>query len=397
MEAIPVTPAGAGELEEPAPDHLVGLPLEMAREQRALELAREQLGLKPGERISAADENQTQAYWQAVTAHRERLAAEQWRPAEPNPARLLDHAARAATLFRKAITLDPANALFPLGLASLFEQLEDWRDPSETPDLPAALKGNLRALALENYFKAWTLAHPTDSNAAALPVQGLKGLISHEAGIAFLRLAEQHPELLGSDQKLAIPKVKAAVERLEKLPLGPITPLVFALEPLETLEGHLDPHSAVEFDLEGHGRPQRWQWLRPGLALIVWDPLETRVVASGRQLFGGYTWELFWKDGFHALAALDADGDGLLTGGELSGIHAWFDRDGDGRSSREEVVPLHQLGIRALAVNATAHDRTHPVNPHGVIFEDGRSLPLWDWMAKPAIAPSTIHHNRLSP
>jgi hypothetical protein len=387
MPSIPVIPAGESGVQEPAPDHLVGLPVETAREQRALELAREELGMKPGERI-AAGESSMQAYWQAVTAHRERLEAEQWRPEPLKPAQLVDHAAKAAMLFRKAMELDPRNPLFPLGLASLCEQFEEWRDPAETPVLPEPLNGNLPAISIESYFKAWSLADPTDSKAEMLPVQGLKGLISHEAGLAFLRLAEQHPELLGEGQRAEIPRVKSAVDRLEKLPIGAITPLVFSLEPHETLDSHLNPASAIAFDLEGHGITRHWQWLHPGLALLVWDPLDTRVITSGRQLFGPFTWELFWQDGFDALRALDTDGDGFLRGAELAGISAWFDLDGDGRSSASEVVPLHQLGVSALAVRSTAMDADHPVNRNGVTLSNGRTVPLWDWLARPASAIS---------
>jgi hypothetical protein len=117
--------------------------------------------------------------------------------------------------------------------------------------------------------------------------------------------------------------------------------------------------------------------------LLVWDPLDQRTITSGRQLFGNYTFQIFWRNGYEALRALDDDGDGQLTGFELLGLSVWFDRNGDGCSARDEVSSVFDLGIRALAVCATTTDGPHPMNPGAVTFRDGRILPTWDWIAEP--------------
>ena len=67
----------------------------------------------------------------------------------------------------------------------------------------------------------------------------------------------------------------------------------------------------------------------------------------------------------------------------MIGVRTWFDRDGNGRSERDEVVDLTSLGIVALAVRATATDHIHPMNPAGLVLADGRTLPTWDWMVEP--------------
>ena len=110
-------------------------------------------------------------------------------------------------------------------------------------------------------------------------------------------------------------------------------------------------------------------------------------MVSGAQLFGGYTWEIFWRNGYEPLAVLDADGDAMLSGDELAGIALWFDRNSNGVSDRGEVQTLAEAGITALSTRPTATDGIHPTNSAGVTFSDGRVLPTWDWMARPAADP----------
>jgi hypothetical protein len=63
---------------------------------------------------------------------------------------------------------------------------------------------------------------------------------------------------------------------------------------------------------------------------------------------------------------------------------AWFDRNGDGVSQPDEVIPLAKLGVVSLSVKATGHDGVHLMNPRGITLSDGRVLPTWDWMVTPA-------------
>jgi hypothetical protein len=161
---------------------------------------------------------------------------------------------------------------------------------------------------------------------------------------------------------------------------------VLSLDPKPTLAEMLAPEAAVAFDLRGLGQPERWTWVRPGLGLLVWDPLDQRAITSGRQLFGNATWQVLWPDGYAALRALDDDGDGWLTGPELAGLALWHDRDGDGRSTRAEVTPLHETRITALACTATTQEGGHLKNPHGATLQNAHTLPTWDWLAQPAAA-----------
>ncbi|HET6407353.1 MAG TPA: hypothetical protein VFG14_05685, partial [Chthoniobacteraceae bacterium] len=204
------------------------------------------------------------------------------------------------------------------------------------------------------------------------------------SGRGFVQLCEVAPSGVTIDEKAALPKVRAGLEKLEKLPQLVVTPLVMALAPVQCLAALLQPHSSVEFDLAGFGHPQRWGWIKPELGLLVWDPLDRREIKSGRQLFGHYTFRIFRENGYDALASLDDNGDSMLAGVELDGLSVWFDRNSDGTSTRDEVTPVHDLGIDRLDCRATARDDRHPTNPRGVSFTDGRELPTWDWFPKQA-------------
>jgi len=344
-------------------------------------MARQELGLREE---NPSEPEKIQKYWQMVTNLTDKLTAENWTPpALPNDA-LLKHADRAAQIFSKAMELDPKNGLYPLGYGSLLVQVADWLETEKVEPLPESLKVDHRTIARGAFLKAWTLSFPAESKAASLPPSGLPGVVSHEAGRAFVQLCEVAQDKLTAEEKAALPKVRAGLGKLEKIPQKIITPLVLALQPVDHLRDLLQPESSVEFDLGGFGEVQKWGWIKPQLGLLVWDPLDRRQIQSGRQLFGHYTFRIFRENGYAALAALDDNGDGALSGKELDGIAVWFDRNGDGVSSRDEVTPVLELGIRSLACQATARDEEHPTNPRGVRFSDGRELPTWDWLPQPA-------------
>jgi hypothetical protein len=289
-------------------------------------------------------------------------------------------------MFQRAMQLDARNGLYPLGYGSLMMQVADWLDTVKGDALPESLKIDQRTAARDAFLKSWELSFPMESKAKSLPPSGLAGVVSHEAGRGFVQLCESAPDKLTPEEKAALPKVRSGLEKLEKIPQGLVTPLALALEPVERLSNLLQPGSAVEFDLRGFGKAERWEWVRPELGLLVWDPLDRREIRSGRQFFGHYTFRIFRENGYDALAALDDDGDGKLSGAELIGIAVWFDRNGDGVSAKDEVAPVQELGIEALECRATTLDERHPMNPRGVRFFGGRELPTWDWMPQPAAA-----------
>lgn len=112
----------------------------------------------------------------------------------------------------------------------------------------------------------------------------------------------------------------------------------------------------VSFDLAGSGTPQRLAWSDGGGDAFLVDDRDggasqaarTTGVIDGRRLFGDEGGR--WKSGYDKLSQLDSNGDGQLTGAELSGLMAWGDDNGDARIGRNELLPVLSLGVSAIAV-----------------------------------------------
>jgi hypothetical protein len=153
------------------------------------------------------------------------------------------------------------------------------------------------------------------------------------------------------------PRVKGASprfvqRRLGRPSAGEGTPLVFS----RTEQLSLRPASA-RFEFEP-GRPVFSAWPDAQTAWLVRDLDGDGQITSGRELFGSFTrvGDRRAVDGFEALAALDADGDGLVTSRDPAhaGLRLWFDRDGDRRVGAGE---LDSLAERALPVTFTIEVR----------------------------------------
>lgn len=317
------------------------------------------------------------------------LNQENWMPPRENNAELKQHAKAAVARFRKAIELKGDNGLYRLGLASLCEQYapdaEQAKQPymAETADLTEEQAFHQwRQAAMEQYRKAFELTEKEDARLKERPIVGIDSLISYESTQGYLRVVKRMA-MQDVDVKL-IARMQAHQKKIEELPSGGITPIVFSLHSVDSLNALIDESASVAFDLDGTGRAQRWTWVKAGtdVALLVWDPSGGGEIRSGRQLFGSVTWWLLPGDGYRALDLLDDNRDGELTGDELRGLAAWFDRNADGVSEPGEVVPLSQLPIAGLGVKATSHEGDCMMNPLGLRLTDGTLLPTWDWLAK---------------
>ena len=109
---------------------------------------------------------------------------------------------------------------------------------------------------------------------------------------------------------------------------------------------------------------------------------------SALQLFGGVTFWMFWENGYHALAALDDDCDGMLAGKELEGLAIWQDLNGNAICERGDVKPLAEWGIVAISCRYV-RDLKRPdriaYSPQGVFFRDGSNRPTYDIILHPAV------------
>jgi hypothetical protein len=275
------------------------------------------------------------------------------------------HLKEALRLLKRAVALDPKNGLYELGLACVLEDgRRDWREE-----------------AIAHYLSAYRLSIGEDQQRTRKPLNGLHSLVSYEAGNSYVQLVKERG--IKDSEAAAVKEIEEKTAAMEKLPRGPVSPIVLSLSSGARLDDLLAPALRIHFDLDGTGRDQTYSWLRPDAALLVWDPEHTGRITSGRQLFGNVTWWMFWENGYRALAALDDDRDGWLKGPELAGLALWFDHNQNGIADPGEVIPIEEAGVEALAVRADGWYGTSPMNARGVRLRDGRVLPTWDWLATP--------------
>lgn len=315
-------------------------------------------------------------------------------PQQLTDAEVLAHAIAAEHSFKVALQLDPGNGLFQLGLASLLEEVSAWLATAKPAGVPPEWEKLKTPTVREAYTKAFDLGIVKDAATLVIPLSGLNSITSYEAARALVRLAEQDDASMTEADRKKLVEAKAALVDFGRLKRGPITPIVFAMQPPLHLDDLLANDVTVDFDLRGYGPAERWSWVKPQVGILVWDPLATGRIESARQLFGSYSFEIFRDNGYDALAALDDNGDGRLTGDEFAGIRVWFDRNSDGVSTADEVVSLDVLGIAAISTRASGKDGIYPMNAIGLTLRDGRTLPTWDWIAQPRATDTLAMHRR---
>jgi hypothetical protein len=178
-----------------------------------------------------------------------------------------------------------------------------------------------------------------------------------------------------------IKRINQIKEEVARMPRA-MTPLLVPLESGLSLEQMVDTEAAVPFDLDGSGILRNWQWPTPKAGWLAYDPAATGEVRSGIQLFGEVTFWIFWENGYQALASLDDNGDGILTGPELNGLVLWCDANSNGTSDPGEVLPLSCYGVTALSCRYQTHSTGIAYSPEGVVFKDGQTRPTFDWISR---------------
>jgi hypothetical protein len=310
-------------------------------------------------------------------------------PADVSEDQLRGHLTASVENYQKAIRMDGSNGLFHLGLASVSEAaltsgIKLTAIPGSSPSAPPQ-GGDFAPLwreqAIAEYLRAYELSVQADTAIRSQPIQGLNSLVSYEAGQRYVAMVNARGPRDREPQTLTA--VQATLKTLDNKPRGAVTPIVFSLSNAAPLEDLLDEQRTVTFNLDGTGRPQRYTWLRPDTGVLVWDPAMTGAITSGHQLFGSVSFNMFWSDGYRALDALDDNRDGLLMNDELRGLAVWFDRNQDGVSQPGEVLPIDRTGIAALSVRATGRIGASLSNAEGLITNDGRVLPTYDWTTEP--------------
>ncbi|MDX1564380.1 MAG: hypothetical protein R3236_03190 [Phycisphaeraceae bacterium] len=319
------------------------------------------------------------------------------------------HLAASLKAYARALELNDKPAHYHNGLAFVLDFGRDLADRVPPPDVSQgageptyaqakaafgklqnaegeareALKKTLREYwrraAIEKYLDAYKRSVEKDARIENKPLEGLDSLVSFEAGQAYKRLAAEGETT--EQQKEQIEAIEKHLAALKNKPRGPVTPIVFHIEHPKPLAHLLDSKRIVRFDLDGDGHAERRPWVRPDTAILCWDPDRTGRITSGKQLFGSVTFHLYPGDGYTAMNLLDDDRDGKLAGSELRGLAIWFDRNTNGRSDDGEVVPIEKTPVKSLSVRALSSEEAAPANPAGLVLQDGRALPTYDWIA----------------
>ena len=166
----------------------------------------------------------------------------------------------------------------------------------------------------------------------------------------------------------------------------PVTPLAVPMADGLRVADMVDRAVRVRFDADGSGERKPWSWLSRDAAWLVYDQKQTGRVTSALQLFGNVTFWLFWENGYQALATLDDNADGQLTGAELRHLALWRDANANGISEAGEVTPVSAAGIVALSCKYNVVSRSpdcRAMSPSGVKFKNGRIRHTFDIILHP--------------
>ncbi|HEX4999122.1 MAG TPA: tetratricopeptide repeat protein [Terriglobia bacterium] len=271
------------------------------------------------------------------------------------------HLARAIDLYREGLKLDPTNELARLGFAWCLDQ--------------AGEKG----MAITAYRliiqDAW--AHEGTIGPAGQLARGQStavNAISSEAASYLIPLLD--PQRDGDE-------IATLQERVRLLGVGPrsVSPIIIPLKDRLDVRDLMDMSAGVVFDADGSGVRKSWTWIKPSAGWLVYAPKDAEPVDSALRLFGNVTFWMFWDNGYQALATLDDDHNGVLSGAELNDLAVWRDTNTNGVADAGEVEPLAEWDI--VSVNCRYEDtRERPdytaFSPAGVTFKDGHTRPTYD-------------------
>lgn len=278
--------------------------------------------------------------------------------------------------YSRACYWAPKDGVYWLGYGWMLEQAARWASelPSSAPGWPTVnTKEGWTRAAIGAYRNAFLESHEKDAGTAMI----LEVQVTGDEAIKNLRrLCKSIGTPLEGDLLVQIKKCENAMQ----MPTA-ITPIVIPLGPGTPYREIDNPSARVGFDLDGLGMGSRWTWITPKAAFLVWNQRGDGIVRSGRELFGSATFWMFFKNGYAALDSLDDNGDGTLTGRELRSIAVWHDANTNGRSDSGEVCPLASYSIVGIRTRPQGRNGQVWFNKQGIVRQDGRTLPTYDWIA----------------
>lgn len=173
-------------------------------------------------------------------------------------------------------------------------------------------------------------------------------------------------------------------------------------------DGEIPNSKIVNFTLD-ESRPlniySEWKASK-NTPLLVYDPDHSGKITSAKQLFGDWTFggkqsamakdqilnNSKWNNGYEALATLDSNQDGKITGKELKDLSLWFDSNRDGISDKGEVISLTESKVNTLFYRDIKQD---PITKDfyldkGYIRDGQKSGKSIDWYGKSAVTPEEL-------
>jgi hypothetical protein len=131
-----------------------------------------------------------------------------------------------------------------------------------------------------------------------------------------------------------------------------ISPVVLDLAGLGRFDGLELGESNVRYDLKGDGHKLVTGWVKPTMGLLALDRNGNGRIDSGAELFGEHSAGHVYRNGYQALAALDANADGMISAvdTQFGKLVVWQDANANGVSEPGELKPLGFYGITAVSV-----------------------------------------------
>ena len=259
------------------------------------------------------------------------------------------HLAMAIATYRQALAAKPTDTTIKLGLAWCQDQ---------AGEKPAAA-----ILYREVAAAAWEIESKRSG--------GMGNFVYVETADYLLPLLDPAKD---ADEIVVLKERK---EKLLALPRA-VTPLIIPVGERDDLPALVDRAASVRFDLDGSGRQLEWPWLTNAAAWLVFDPQNSGKITSAIQMFGSRSFLLFCADGYEALALLDDNRDGVISGPELTALALWRDENSNGISDPGEVRSVASYGITSLSIHGQPHETGVPYCPVGVTFKDGTTRPTYD-------------------
>lgn len=215
--------------------------------------------------------------------------------------------------------------------------------------------------------------------AGVSPPTTLGGLVTFGAQLGFYGMgavvgAIAHWGLEGpiGDYYRKLYAAMAELEELEETP--PKDPVV-----IDVLGDGFTPTTVddgAHFDLDANGFAEKINWISGDDVLLARDLDGNGRIDNGREVFGDRTLlpdGATAANGFEALNALDSNGDHALTAADdsWSELLAWNDQTNRGRTDLGELLPLSDLGVETIQLDAATVTTT---TTNGVII--GNSAPV---------------------